>query len=159
MRDKLFRMPSRIFVTSSVVVAVLLTVLAIYVTPLKHLNLVSPDPKDIDPVAFWKDYQANPDKYLVLDVRQKNVYDMAHAKGAVSQPIGTLFDLRNLLPRSGKTIVLICTSGRLAGVAYGFLQDQGYLNLLRIEGGLQQWSLDKLPMEGNNLLAPLPTRD
>ena len=142
-----------------ILVPILVTVALIYLTPLKHLNVLDPKPHDIDPAEFWKDYSAHPDQYLFLDVRDASSYNTAHAKGAVNQPIGTLYDLRNVLPRSGKTIVLICSSGRLAGVAYGFLENQGFLNLLRIEGGTQQWAQEKLPLVGNNLLAPIPTED
>ena len=142
-----------------VVVPVLITIALIYLTPLKHVNIIEPVPQDIDAAEFWEDYSAHPDKYLFLDVRDASSYNTAHAKGAVNQPIGTLYDLRNVLPRSGKTIVLICSSGRLAGVAYGFLENQGFSNLLRIEGGTQQWAQEKLPLEGKNLLAPIPTED
>jgi rhodanese-related sulfurtransferase len=142
-----------------VLASVLATVAVVYLTPLKHLNILDPLPHDVDPAQFWKEYSAHPDQYLFLDVREPDSYNTAHAKGAVNQPIGSLYDLRNVLPRSGKTIVLICSSGRLAGVAYGFLENQGFLNLLRIQGGTQQWAQEKLPLEGNNLLAPIPTQD
>lgn len=122
----------------SIVSAIIITVLVIYLSPLKHLNLIDPNPNDVDPKEFWDAYQKNPDGYLFLDVRSQQVYDISHAKGAQSQPIASMFDLRHDFPMSGKQIVLICTSGRLAGVAYGFLQNWGHLNLIRIEGGLQK---------------------
>ena len=140
-------------------VAILVSVCIIYLTPLKHLNVIEPNPTDIDPATFWTQYQAHPDEYILFDVRGVDAYTAAHAKGAISQPIGNLFELHNSLPRHGKTIVLICSSGRLAGVAYGYLQDQGFLNILRIKGGLQNWIAEGLPVEGKNLLAPIPTVD
>ncbi len=135
------------------------TILVIYLTPLKHLNLIDPNPVDIDPAEFAQEFEKNPDKFLFIDVREKSVYDRAHAKGAISQPIGSLYDLRHTLPKTDKEIVIICTSGRLAGVAYGFLQNWGHLNLLRIEGGMQKWALEGLPLEGSDILAPLPEYD
>ncbi len=138
---------------------ILLTVFTIYLTPLKHLNIIDPNPNDVDPKEFWDAYQKNPGGYLFLDVRNQTVYDTSHAKGAINQPIASMFDLRHDFPKSGKKIVLICTSGRLAGVAYGFLQDWGHLNLIRIKGGLQNWVAEGLPIEGNDITAPLPERD
>jgi rhodanese-related sulfurtransferase len=138
--------------------AVVCTALVIYLTPLKHFNLIDPNPTDVAPQEFWDDYQKNPEKYLFIDVRDRTFYEKAHAQGAISQPIGTLFDLRHSFPKD-KTIAVICTSGRLAGVAYGFLEHWGYTNLIRLEGGMQRWSLAGLPLEGSDIFAPLPESD
>jgi rhodanese-related sulfurtransferase len=135
------------------------TACVIYLTPLKWLNVIQPPMNDIDPAEFRAAFLENPDQYLFFDVRNPSAYNAAHAAGSVSQPIGTLYDLHETLPRSGKTIVLICSSGRLAGVAYGYLEREGFLNLARIEGGVQAWALAGLPLEGHNLSAPIPEMD
>ncbi len=140
-------------------VAVICTVLLIYLTPLKHLNIIEPLPHDIDATEFYNDFQKSPDKYLFIDVRGAAIYDTAHAKGSINMPIGSFYDGHFTLPKWGKTIVLICSSGRLAGVAYGYLQNAGFLNLRRVKGGVQQWALENLPLEGSNILAPIPTVD
>lgn len=136
-----------------------ITFAGIYLTPLKWLNVIEPRMNDIDPTAFHAALTADPEKYVFIDVRGADTFNAAHAQGSINHPIGTLFDLHPTLPRSGKTIVLICSSGRLAGVAYGFLERQGFLNLARIEGGVQAWTLAGLPLEGENLTAPIPTMD
>ena len=128
--------------------------LLIYLTPLKWVTLVEPTMHDVDPAAFWADYQKNPDGYLFLDVRSKREYDTAHAKGSISEPIANLFNDHGVLPKKDKKIVLICSSGRLAGVAYGYLEREGFQNLLRIEGGLNHWTSEGLPVEGNAALIP-----
>lgn len=135
----------------ALIFAVVLTALAIYLTPLKNFALVSPTVKDIDPAVFWEDYSANPDKYLFIDVRQANEYNASHARGAINMPIQTLFDKHAALPKRGKTIVLICTGGSLSGVAYGYLEHQGFLNLLRVKGGLRNWIVEGLPTESANI--------
>jgi len=129
----------------------------IYLTPLKWMNFVEPTMHDVDPVAFWEDYQKNPDAYLLLDVRSKREYDIAHAQGSISEPIANLFDDRAVLPKKGKKIVLICSTGRLAGVAYGYLEREGFQNLLRIEGGLNHWADAGLPVVGD--AERIPTQD
>lgn len=141
------------------VAVALAVVLAIYLTPLKWLNMIEPSINDIDAAMFYEDFTANPDKYIFIDVRNEGAYRTAHAKGSINQPIGSLFDGHKLLPKSGKTIVLICSSGRLAGVAYGYLEHQGFFNLARIEGGVQAWALADLPLEGSNIYAPIPEVD
>jgi len=135
------------------VAAILATAALIYLTPLKWVNVIEPRMHDIDAAQFYRDFEANPDKYVFIDVRTASAYDTLYAKGSVNHPIANLFDIHETLPRSGKEIVLICSTGRLAGIAYGYLEREGFQNLLRIEGGLQAWVLAGLPVEGSNIHA------
>lgn len=140
-----------------VVLSVVATVLLIYLTPLKFITIVPPPMNEMDPTDFYAVFQAHPDDYIFIDVRSPNIYQAAHAKGAINVPIENLFDEHYTLPKTGKKIALICTTGRLAAIAYGYLQDWGFNNLIHIEGGLQNWTGENLPVEGRNVYAPLPT--
>jgi len=137
----------------SIVATAIVTVMVVYLTPLKHLNIVSPSMVEISPVAFNKAFNENPEKFMFVDVRSPSEYAAAHPKGSINIPIANLAEasVRAELPKEGKQIVLTCTDGRLAAVAYGYLQSWGYLNLMHLTGGLQQWSLDGLPVEGTNV--------
>lgn len=138
---------------------ILITSSTIYLTRIKWFTPFIPVPIEITPTAFWKAYQDHPDQYLFIDVRSKETYDTTHARGAINDPIGNLSDDQFYLPKSGKTIVLICTTGRLAAVAYGYLEHQGFLNVLHVQGGLRQWIEEGMPVEGTDLHAPLPSHD
>ena len=129
-------------------IAVLVTIFAIYLTPLKNLNLIEPRIDDINPQAFYDVYTQNPDKYVFIDVRPESAYDKLHAVGSINVPLHLLYDERRVLPKRGKTIVLICSGGRASGVGYGYLEHYGFLNLKRIEGGIENWQLQGLPVEG-----------
>lgn len=133
------------------VATTLAVVCAVYLTPLKHINIIAPTIDDVDPSVFWGEYQNNPDKFVFIDVRASSAYRTAHAPGSENVPIPDLFDRYHDLPKSGKEIILICTGGRESGVAYGFLEHQGFLNLKRVDGGLQRWVTQGLPMEGNSI--------
>jgi phage shock protein E len=146
-------------ITVLMVAVACVTSAVIYLTPLKWVTVLTPHTIDIDARTFYADYQANPEAYLFLDVRNESVYNTAHARGSLSQPIGTFFDGHRFLPKAGKKIVLICSSGRLAGVAYGYLEHEGFLNLRRIDGGLQNWIVSGLPVDGSNPSAPVPVVD
>ncbi len=137
--------------------AVIVTALAIYLTPLKHVNLISPMMKEVSPKEFYVDLVANPDDYIFIDVRSPSVYQAAHAKGAINIPIENLYDEHYTLPYRGKKIALICTTGRLAAIAYGYLENWGFRNLLHIQGGMQNWVYEDLPIEGNNVQPSLNT--
>lgn len=133
---------------SFVGLAVLVTAAGIMLSPLRHLRVISPAMHEMDPKEFYADFQAHPDEYLLIDVRSANIYNSAHAKGAISIPIENLYDDHYTLPSSGKKIALICTTGRLAAVAYGYLEHWGFLNLIHIEGGMVNWVAQGLPVEG-----------
>lgn len=129
--------------------AVLLTniavVLLIYLTPLKNLNMIPPTVTDIDPKAFQANFLENPEEYIFVDVRSEEEYYKEHAEGAINIPLHMMYDARYTLPKTEKEIVLICSKGRASGVAYGYLEHQGFLNLKRIEGGISHWIDEGLP--------------
>lgn len=141
----------------SMAVTLVATVLLIYLTPLRHIMLVPPTMREMDPKEFYTKFSTEPDKYMLVDVRSPSVYTSAHAKGAINIPIENLYDERNTLPRNGKQIALICTTGRLAAVGYGYLESQGFTNLIHIEGGMVNWVTEGLPVEGKNIANISPT--
>lgn len=132
--------------------ASVVTMFAIYLTPLKHIALISPVMNSVDPKDLYADIQAHPNDYVFIDVRSPSVYLSAHAKGAINIPIENLYDEHYSLPRTGKKIALICTTGRLAAIAYGYLEDWGFTNLLHVQGGLENWAYEGLPLVGNNVM-------
>src|SRR3989344_3784710 len=127
----------------------LLTLVAIYLTPLKWVTVIEPTIKDIDPVAFQSDFVKNSDRYIFIDVRSESAYNKVHAVGSINMPLHTLYDQRHVLPKSGKEIILICSGGRASGVAYSYLQHYGFFNIQRIEGGIENWIVEGLPVEGS----------
>jgi rhodanese-related sulfurtransferase len=125
---------------------VLLATLAIYLSPLKHLNLVEPTIHDVDPREFYTAYQANPEQYLFIDVRPNAGYNKIHAVDSTNIELHQMYNERHNLPKTGKTIVLICSGGIASGVAYGYLEHYGFLNLQRVQGGIENWIAEDLPV-------------
>ena len=135
----------------------LATAFVIYLTPLKYLNVVPPVMNSMQPSEFHESFTANPDEYVFIDVRSPNIYDSAHAQGSINIPIENLYEEHYSLPKTGKKIALICTTGRLAAIAYGYLKYQGFNNLVHLDGGVAKWTHEGLPLEGRNVLAaPVP---
>lgn len=134
------------------IVAAAATACAIYFTPLRHVAVLAPTMQEMDPKTFYELMKAHPDQYELIDVRSATIYQSAHAHGAVSIPIENLFDDHYALAQAkGKTYGLICTTGRLAAIAYGYLQDWGFRNIVHIEGGMVNWTSEGLPIEGLNV--------
>lgn len=123
--------------------------LLFYLTPLKYVNLIEPTIKDISPSSFYEKYQKNPENYIFIDVRPTEVYRKSHAEGSINIPLHTFYTERKYLPKRGQTIVLICSGGSASGVAYGYLEHYGFLNLRRIEGGIEGWEKSGLPVVVN----------
>ena len=158
-KDMLDILRSRANIIAIIAFTAFVTVIAIYFTPLRHVQLLSPTMNSMDPAEFYKDFSANPDKYMLIDVRSASVYQSAHAQGAVSIPIENLFDEHYILPRTGKQIALICTTGRLAAIGYGYLENWGFRNLIHIQGGMVNWTTEGLPVEGSNVFTAAPVSD
>jgi rhodanese-related sulfurtransferase len=132
----------------TVLLSVIATAIIIYGTPLRYTDLIEPKINDIDPVSFYANFKANPDHYLFIDVRQPDAFAAYHAVGSKNHPLHTMYDLRHSLPKKDQEIVLICSGGRASGVAFGYLQHYGFTNIARIQGGIENWMEQGLPIEG-----------
>lgn len=138
----------------SYVLVIAATAAAILLIPaLRYTPLVEPTVHDIDPVEFNEKFSKNPDDYVFLDVRSADAYNRLHATGSKLQPLHTLYTERLVLPRNtDKTIVLICSGAIASGVAYSYLEHYGFRNILRIEGGIENWKGSGMPVEGTDVL-------
>lgn len=129
------------------VLAILLTAVSIYFTPLRYTPLIEPKIQDVESGEIHARIVENPDAYLFIDVRNESDYSKMHAEGSINIPIAKLYDMwHQELPRSGKEIVLICGRGKLAAVAFFFLQHFGFTNILRVSGGVEDWATKGLPV-------------
>jgi rhodanese-related sulfurtransferase len=151
-----FTHPAHVFL-GGIIIGILVAAFVMYASPLRWLRFSDAPIHEIDPAEFWKEYQQNPDHYVFLDVRTADVYNTAHAQGALNEPISNLFGDHSILPKKGKEIVLICSTGRLAAIAYGYLQYEGFINLIHVQGGMQNWKSEGLPIIGN--AAAIPKQD
>jgi rhodanese-related sulfurtransferase len=133
-------------VTMSAIVGAMVAASVIYLTPLRLIPVIEPSIEDVDARVIQEQMHANPERYIFLDVRPVNVFDVVHASGAKSAPLHTLYNLRHQLPKTGKTIVLICSGGLASGVGYSYLEHYGFFNILRVEGGIEAWQTANLPV-------------
>ncbi len=139
---------------SYVFVAVVVGAVFYTVPAIRYAPIVEPTVADIDPAAFYAEYQKDPSKFIFLDVRSSDAYNKLHAKGSKLQPLHTLYTERHNLPRNDadKTIILICSGGIASGVGFSYLQHYGFRNVFRIEGGIENWQTKNLPVEGADVL-------
>lgn len=121
----------------------------------RYTDFVLPDIVNIKPVDAYNNILNHGKDVVYIDVRSEYEYAQAHASSSVNLPIHYLYDdthgvknEKNIpLPKNtNQEIYLICSGGRLAGVAYSYLEHYGYRNIKRVEGGLKGWNEAGLPM-------------
>jgi|SRR3989344_1136407 len=119
----------------------------IYLTPLKHFNIIEPRIEEIDPAELYELLSTNPEDYRFIDVRPDRFYNTAHAEGSENIMLHLLYFERHNLPKD-KTTVLICAGEESpsSGVAYSYLEHYGFPNLLRVKGGIEAWEAAGLPI-------------
>src|SRR5205807_1178303 len=74
----------------------------------------------------------------LIDVREPFEFEIARLPNAQLLPLGEIATKFDEIPREG-TAVVICKSGVRSARAIKFLRDQGFANLLNLEGGMDAW--------------------
>ncbi|AHX14662.1 phage-shock protein [Dyella jiangningensis] len=94
---------------------------------------------------------------LLLDVRHADEYRDGHIAGALNIPVEQLGSRAGALgvPRD-REIVVYCASGRRAARAQETLQSLGYSHVRLLDGSLNAWRQQQLPLvrEGSAVSAP-----
>jgi rhodanese-related sulfurtransferase len=135
-------------------VSVVLGVVFALVVPFLRYNKNLPPPKidSQDPKVVYQYILDNPKGFQFIDVRSKGEYETLHATSSVSFPIADMYEPEKFKKLDyNKRIFVICTSGRLAGVAYRYLEHFGYRNIVHIDGGMQGWVSAGLPAVSKNI--------
>lgn len=91
---------------------------------------------------------ANPDT-RVLDVREDNEWEAAHAAGATHLGKGIIErDIEELVPDKATEVILYCGGGFRSALAADVLQQMGYTNVFSMAGGWKAWKDSGAPTEG-----------
>lgn len=85
---------------------------------------------------------------IILDVRTRDEYAAGHIPGAVNIPHDELAERLGELPAAkSNEIVVHCQRGGRAGSAEETLSAAGYQNLRDLDGHMQVWLQNGLPVE------------
>lgn len=142
---------NKVMYSIGVLCLVIGALLTLSIENIRYTKYVPPKTVEMDPREAYEEILKDPENSIFFDVRTAGEYNNLHASTSVSMPIANLYDNWRTLPRSGKTIYLICTTGRLAGVAYGYLQLHGFTNIVHVTGGINQWIDEGLPTVAKQL--------
>jgi rhodanese-related sulfurtransferase len=91
--------------------------------------------------------KSNPDAKLI-DVREDNEWDAAHAAGAIHLGKGIIErDIETTVPDKSTELILYCGGGYRSALAADVLQNMGYTNVFSMAGGWKAWKESGAPME------------
>ena len=100
---------------------------------------------DIEEYKRWR--EAGTAGQLV-DVREDNEWNAAHAAGAVHLSKGIIErDIETTFPDKNTKLVLYCGGGYRSALATDSLQKMGYTNVVSLDGGWRAIEVSGLPLE------------
>jgi len=84
---------------------------------------------------------------LLIDLRSKEGYDAGHIGDARNVPVANLqAQLDGLKKWRDKTVITYCETGRDGAAAARTLARQGFTKVFNLDGGLNAWLKDNLPV-------------
>ncbi len=90
---------------------------------------------------------ANSGHAQLIDLRKSDLYDQGRITGSKNIPYDQLNNRFNELNNDEhKPIILICDLGNQSPSAGELLQKEGFANTLILSGGINQWTMDNLPL-------------
>ncbi|WP_064504803.1 rhodanese-like domain-containing protein [Frateuria defendens] len=97
--------------------------------------------------AQWRALDGQAGRPLLLDVRHAEEYRDGHIAGALNIPVEQLASRYGALdvPRE-REIVVYCKSGRRAAKAQALLESLGYAHVSLLDGSLNAWQQQALPL-------------
>jgi rhodanese-related sulfurtransferase len=91
--------------------------------------------------------QENSDARLI-DVREDNEWNAAHAAGAIHLGKGIIErDIEATVPEKSAELILYCGGGYRSALAADVLQNMGYTNVFSMAGGWKAWNESGAPVE------------
>jgi len=87
----------------------------------------------------------------ILDVRTAGEYQGEHIKNALQANWNDSkeFESRTQHLDKNATVYVYCQAGGRSAAAQAYLTDKGY-KVVNLEGGMSNWKMNGLPVEGNN---------
>ena len=82
--------------------------------------------------------------YMLVDVRQPWEFNICHLPNSINIPLGELHTTPLNLPED-KNIFTICHHGVRSKQAAILLEQQGYLNVISLQGGIDAWAREINP--------------
>jgi rhodanese-related sulfurtransferase len=114
---------------------------------LKLVNDAKTRIKEVSVAETQERMSTNKDAKLI-DVREDNEWDKAHAAGAVHLGKGIIErDIEVRVPDKSTELILYCGGGYRSALVADVLQKMGYTNVYSMAGGWKAWNEAGAPVE------------
>ncbi|SDW11685.1 rhodanese-like domain-containing protein [Marinobacter mobilis] len=89
----------------------------------------------------------NRDEAVVVDIRERKEFNDGRITGSVHIPLSSVKErAAELKKHEGKQIVVVDKMGQHAAMAVKALNEQGFENVVRLNGGIADWKANNLPL-------------
>jgi rhodanese-related sulfurtransferase len=99
----------------------------------------------IDVAEAERRLREDPDRPLLVDVREENEFVDVRAPGAVLLPMSMFAARAGELPQD-RPLMLVCHLGGRSSAAAGFLIRSGRSDVVNVTGGMDAWERGGLPV-------------
>ena len=89
---------------------------------------------------------SNQDNAFLIDLRDSESFQTGHITNSINIPFNNLFNSTNQINQKDKSIILICEMGSVSPNAGEILKKEGFLNILILKGGINEWKIQNLPL-------------
>lgn len=102
-------------------------------------------------VAQTRTRMDDDDRVRLIDVREDNEWQAAHAAGAEHLGKGIIErDIEASVPDKNTEVILYCGGGFRSALAADVLQQMGYTNVFSMAGGWKAWQDSGAPVEADS---------
>lgn len=101
--------------------------------------------RSIDVAEAERRLREDPDRPLLIDVRELNEFVEVRAPGAVLLPMSTFAARAGELP-SDRPLMIVCHTGGRSSAVTGFLARAGRTDVVNVAGGMEAWERGGLPV-------------
>ncbi|GIV07676.1 MAG: sulfurtransferase [Fimbriimonadales bacterium] len=122
---------------------VLIGILALFGLSACELQDTAAQQKTVTPREVYEQ-RTNKD-VVIIDVRTPEEFQMERIREARNQPLQTIQNWVNTLPKD-KKIYFVCRSGNRSAQAQRIAQQAGYENTYNMQGGMLAWKRESLPV-------------
>ncbi|MFY7990506.1 MAG: thioredoxin domain-containing protein [Fluviicola sp.] len=113
----------------------------------------------LDPKAFELAIQTS--GIQLLDVRTAGEYESGHIKGALQADWTNKTQFQERVAALDKTrpVYVYCLSGGRSGAAQQWMLNNGFTNVINMQGGMNAWNQAGLPVEGTSKVSQISKKD
>ena len=114
----------------------------------EFLEIVNDAKSRVREVSVAETQERIADGAVLIDVREDNEYETAHATGSRHMARGIIErDIVQTFPDKDTELILYCGGGYRSALAAVNLQKMGYINVSSMDGGWKAWEESGAPTE------------